>query len=203
LKKEGNSTTELIDDKLKVFVELPKIPVLESTVENEGELFNEETQTQNLIDQKHNSASTSKNTENQTSALNIKKSKHNSTKEKTAKSKHDKKSLAGTTFEKNKNKQQEVQLADSVQRLSTLNINSKQISPGSTPEETEDVIQPKDNDVNQNQLSAVILIRPLPKLVDKLLTFLSEDLIKKTCEVFIYNYFNFSSWLYIFLFFRS
>ncbi|XP_029345221.1 60 kDa SS-A/Ro ribonucleoprotein isoform X2 [Acyrthosiphon pisum] len=39
------------------------------------------------------------------------------------------------------------------------------------------------NDVNQNQPSNFYMTKPVPKLVDQLMTFLSEDLVKKTCEV--------------------
>lgn len=190
-KEDENSVIELIDDKLKVVVELQKIPdkeefVIQPTVENEGQLFNEETQTQNQNDQKCDSAScSSKNTNDQ-------KSKQNSTKSKKVKSELDQKSLGKTTLEENQRKQQ-VKLADSIHRLSTLNINSQQINNTvSTPEEiVPDVIQSEVNDINQNQPNVLYLIKPVPKLVEKLTTFLSEDLIKKTCEVFIYNYFNF------------
>jgi len=189
-KEEENSVIESIDDKLKVIVDLQKTPkeevVIQSTVENEGELFNEETQTQNQNDQKCDSASSSsKNTNHQ-------KSKQNSTKSKKVKSELDQKSLAETTLEENQRKQQ-VELADSLHRLSTLNINSQQINNTvSTPEDiVPDVIQSEVNDINQNQPNVLYLIKPVPKLVKELITFLSEDLIKKTCEVFIYNYFNF------------
>jgi len=132
-KEEEMSVIELIDNKLKVIIELQKTPnkeevVIQPTIENEGELFNEETQTQNQNYQNCDSASS---------------------------------------------------------------INSHQINPVSTEETVPDVIQSEVNDVNQNQPSFLYMIKPLPKIVDQLKTFLSEDLIKKTCEVFTCNYFNF------------
>jgi len=186
MKKEENTVTELIDDKLKVIVELKKTPdkekvVIQSTVENEWDLSNEETPTQNQNDQTCSSASTSSynNTQHQKSAQNLKKSKH------------DQKSSVITTLDENQREQQ-VQLADSIHRLSTLNINSQQNNLVSTTEEIgADVIQSEVNDVNQNQPNVLYMIKPLPKLEDKMLSFLSEDLIQKTCEVFIYSYFNF------------
>jgi len=182
-KEEENSVVELIDDKLKVIIELQKTPdkeevVIQSTVENE------ETQTQNQNDQKCESASSSSKN------INHQKSKQDSTISEKVKLKCDQKALAKTTLEENQRKQQ-VELANSIHRLSTLNINSQQINPVSTEEVEPDVIQSEVNDVNQNQQSVLYLIKPLPKLKDKLITFLSEDLIKKTCEVFVYNYFNF------------
>jgi len=194
-KEELISVSDPIDDKLKVIIKLKKTTgeevVIQPTVENESELFNEETQTQNQIDQKCDSASSSsKNTNHQKSAQNLKKSKQNSTISEKVESKNYQKSLAETMLEENQKKQQ-VELADGIHRLSTLNINSQQINPVSTEEIVPDVIQSEVNDVNQNQQSVLYLIKPLPKLVDQLMTFLSEDLVKKTCEVFIYNYFNF------------
>lgn len=56
------------------------------------------------------------------------------------------------------------------------------------PESTEKTIQSETNDIDQSQLN-IIMLKPPPKLVEQLLTFLSEDLIKKTLEVFIYIYF--------------
>jgi len=168
--KEENAVTELIDDKLKVIVDLKKTPdkennVIQSTVENE--------ETQNQNDQKCSSVSSNYKNAHQKSAQNAKKSSDE------------------TTLEENQREQQ-IQLVDS---LSTLNINSQQNNLVSTAEETvADVIQSEVNDVNQNQPSVLYMIKPLPKLEDKLLAFLSEDLIKKTCEVFIYNYFNFRNW---------
>ncbi|XP_029348648.1 60 kDa SS-A/Ro ribonucleoprotein-like [Acyrthosiphon pisum] len=66
-----------------------------------------------------------------------------------------------------------------------------EVNPVSTEETVPDVIQSEVNDINQQQPSVFFMIKPLPKLVNQLITFLSEDLIKKTCEVFICNYFNF------------
>lgn len=184
MKKEENmSIVELIDDKLKMIIELQKTPhkekvVIQPTIENESELINEETLTQNKNDQKCDSTSSSfKNTNHQKSAQNSIKS------EKV-------KSLAETTLEENQRKQQ-VGLADSIHRLTTLNINSQQINPVSTEETVPDVIQLKVNNGNQSLPNVLYLMKPPPKLVDKLITFLSEDLIRKTCEVFVYNYFNF------------
>jgi len=168
MKKEEDSVTELIDDKLKVIVELQKTPlVIQSTVENGGELFNEETQTENQNDQICSSSSSS-----------YQNTKQNSTKSQNVNS-------AETALEKNK--RELAQLTDSINCLST------------TEERVTDVIQSEVNDINQNQPSVLYLIRPLPRLVDKLLTFLSEDLIKKTCEVFIYNYIYFRNWKFIIL----
>lgn len=53
-KEELISVSDPIDDKLKVIINLKettgKEVVIQPTVENESELFNEETQTQNQID---------------------------------------------------------------------------------------------------------------------------------------------------------
>jgi len=203
MKKEENTVTELIDDKLKISIELQKAPdneevIIQSNVENEDELLSEETQTQNQNDQKCNSALSDKKTKNQKSTINLKKSKKFSTKGEKEQSKHDQKSLAETSYQESQGEQQ-VQLVDSIHHLSNLNINNQQINPESTEETVEDVTHSKDNDVNQNQPSFLFLIKPLPKIVDKLTTFLSEDLLKKTCEVFIYNYFNSRNWKYIIL----
>lgn len=56
------------------------------------------------------------------------------------------------------------------------------------PESQKNTIQSKINDIDQNQLN-MIMLKPPPKIVERLLTFLSEDLIKKTLEVCIYIYF--------------
>lgn len=186
MKKEQNPETELIDNKLKVSIELgnktdKKEVIIQPTVENDDELFSEETLTQNQNDQKYDSASRSKNTNNQKFAKNV------SSKSEKVLLKHDQKSLTetpGTSYEVNQGEQQ-IQLTDSIYQLSTLNINSQQINPGSTEETIEDVIQSQNNEVNHNQKNVMFLIKPLPKIVDKLSTFLSEDLLKKTCEVFI------------------
>jgi len=174
-KEEKMAVVESIDDKFKMIIELRKTPgkeevVIQPTVENESELINEETLTQNKNNQKCDSASSSsKNTNHQKSA-------QNSTKSEKVKS------LAETTLEENQRKQQ-VGLADSIHRLSTLNINSQQINPVSTEEIVPDMIQSEVNNGNQNQPNVLYLIKPPPKLQDKLLTFLSDDLIRKTCEV--------------------
>lgn len=191
MKKEQNPETEIIDKKLKVSIELGKKTdkkevIIQPTVENDDELFSEETLTQNQNNQKYDSASSSKNTNNHKSAINLKNTKNVSTKSEKVQLKHDQKSLTetpGTSYEVNQREQ--VQLADTIHQLSTLDINSQQINPGSTEETIEDVIQSQDNEVNQNQKNVMFLIKPLPKIVDKLSTFLSEDLLKKTCEVFI------------------
>lgn len=47
------------------------------------------------------------------------------------------------------------------------------------------------NDTVNQKISNGLLLRPPPKIVNQLSTFLSEDLIKKTLEVFIYKYFNY------------
>ncbi|XP_060851709.1 uncharacterized protein LOC132930067 [Rhopalosiphum padi] len=187
MKKEENTVTELIDDKLKISIELQKAPdneevIIQSNVENEDELLSEETQTQNQNDQKCNSALSDKKTKNQKSTINLKKSKKFSTKGEKEQSKHDQKSLAETSYQESQGEQQ-VQLVDSIHHLLNLNINNLQINPESTEETVEDVTHSKDNDVNQNQPSFLFLIKPLPKIVDKLTTFLSEDLLKKTCEL--------------------
>lgn len=183
LKKEQNPETEVIDKKLKVSIELGKKKDKREVIfrpeneENNDELFSEGTQ--NQIVQKYDSALSSKNTNNQKSAKNV------LTKSEKVQLKHDQKSLTGTpgtSYEVNQGEQQ-VKLADSIHQLSTLNINSQQINPGSTEETIEDVIQSQDNEVNQNQKNVMFLIKPLPKIVDKLSTFLSEDLLKKTCEL--------------------
>jgi len=190
-KEEANTVSESIDDKLKMIIKLQKTPdkeevVIQPTVENEGELFNEETQTQNQNDQTCDSASnSSKNTNHRKSAQNLKKSKQNSTISEKVESRRDQTSLAETTWGENLRELQ-VQLDDTIHHLSTLIINSQQINPVSTEEIVPDVIQSEVNDVNQNQPSVLYLIKPPPKLVDQLITFLSEDLVKKTCEVFIY-----------------
>lgn len=186
MKKEENmSIVELIDDKLKIIIELQKTPrkeevVIQLTVENESELINEETPMQNKNDRKCDSASSS------SKITNHQKSAQNSIKSKKVKSV---KSLAETTLEENQRKQ--VGLADSIHRLTILNINSQQINSVSTEEIVPDVIQSEVNNGNRNQPNVLYLMKPPPKLVDKLVTFLSEDLIRKTCEVFVYNYFNF------------
>jgi len=186
-KEEENSVVESIDDKLKMIIKLQKTPdkkeVIQPTVENEGEFFNEETQNQNDL-ACGSASSSSKNTNHKKSAQNLNKSKQNSTISEKVESKRDQKSLAETT-EENQRKQQ-VELADSIHHLSTLNINSQPINPVSTEEIAPDMIQSEVNDVNQNQPSVLYLIKPPPKLVEKLITFLSEDLVTKTCEVFIY-----------------
>ena len=80
MKKEDNSVTELIDDKLKVIVNLQKtsdkVVVIQSVIKNKRELLTEETQTQNQNNQKCNLASSNENTKNQKSALDLKNSKH-------------------------------------------------------------------------------------------------------------------------------
>lgn len=48
-------------------------------------------------------------------------------------------------------------------------------------------------DAANQKKSNSLLLRPLPKIVDQLLKFLSEDLINKTLNVFIYKYFNCSN----------
>jgi len=192
MKKELNPETELIDKKLKVSIELGKETdkkevIIQPTAENYDELFSEETLTQNQNDQKYDSASSSQNTNNQNSAINLKSSKNVSTIGDKFQLKHVQKALtrnSGTSYKRNYG-EEEVQLTDNIHLLSTLNYNSQKINPGSTEETIEDVIQSQDNEVNQNQKNVLFLIKPLPKIVDKLSIFLSEDLLKKTCEVFI------------------
>lgn len=48
-------------------------------------------------------------------------------------------------------------------------------------------------DAANQKKSNSLFLRPLPKIVDQLLKFLSEDLINKTLNVFIYKYFNCSN----------
>lgn len=194
LKKKETAIVDAIDKKLKVFMDLQKTSnekkaVIQPTVENKAEFSNEETH--NLNDQECNAASSSKNTKNQ-------KSKHKSTKDEENKSKHGENSLVKSSIEEDGN----IQEANSIHCISTLNINSQPINSEST---VENVVQSETNDVNQNQDSVIVVIRQFPKLVDKMLTFLSEDLIKKTCDVLIFKHiFLFLKLIYIMLIiFRS
>lgn len=85
------------------------------------------------------------------------------------------------TFEENKKEQEQNQVTD------INNIDIQQSSSKSNAEIV-DEIQTENNDA-QNQSIDILMLKPLPKLVDQLLTFLSEDLISQTLKVFIYKYF--------------
>uniref|UniRef100_A0A2H8U049 SS-A/Ro ribonucleoprotein n=1 Tax=Melanaphis sacchari TaxID=742174 RepID=A0A2H8U049_9HEMI len=155
MKKKENSVTELIDDKLKVLVKLQKTPDKEEII------------IQSTVD--NESESFSEKTQNQ----NQNDQKCSSSSENT---------LAETSCKENQ-KEKQNQSADITHHLSILNFNSQQNNAGSTEETIEDVNQSKDNDVNQNQFNTFFLIKPLPKIVDKLNKFLTEDLLRKTCEI--------------------
>lgn len=91
--------------------------------------------------------------------------------------------------EKNKNEQDKL-ASDISNQLSTLSFNNQQNNTEPKFETVENMVQSEVNAVNQCQLNSMVLLKPAPKLVDKLLIFLSEDLIRKTLQVFISKYFN-------------
>lgn len=84
------------------------------------------------------------------------------------------------TLEDNKEQNQH-QLTD-INQSSCLNIDIQQSNSESNTEVVIDEIQ-SDNNKVKNKFG-ILMLKPLPKLVDELLTFLSEELVKKTLQVF-------------------
>lgn len=89
------------------------------------------------------------------------------------------------TIEDNKEQNQH-QLTGIINQSSCLNIDI-QHSNSESNTEVLDEIQSENNQVKNK--FGILMLKPLPKLVDELLIFLSEDLVRKTLQVFIYKYF--------------
>lgn len=86
-----------------------------------------------------------------------------------------------TSTEIDKKVETQNNLPDTCNLLSSLSINTKQTNAIS------DVTSKNDDNIPMN----LIMIKPLPRIVEHLTKFLSVDLIKKTLEVFICQYFKF------------
>lgn len=87
-------------------------------------------------------------------------------------------STVGTKKEQKQNK-----LTDTIDQLSSLNMNSQLDQAESNAGVVVEQVQ---SEVNENVL---IFMKPPPKLVDQMLKFLSQDLLNKTLEVLITNMF--------------
>lgn len=71
-----------------------------------------------------------------------------------------------------------------------LNSTSKEVQGDILDLESTLEKQSNNNDNQGQSIEYMILLKPPPKLRDQLLMFLSEDLIKKTLDVYIYYYSN-------------
>lgn len=71
-----------------------------------------------------------------------------------------------------------------------LNSTSKEVQRDILDLESTLEKQSNNNDNQGQSIEYMIMLKPPPKLRDQLLMFLSEDLIKKTLDVYIYYYSN-------------
>lgn len=175
LKKQKDSCIDkLPDNKFVLFVETTK------KMNTKNDDFSQTTNKTTIISskQEHNTivlpVTNESKIKDSKPKLHLNESKHKSTKCGLTKSKNDQ-ILNETEIIEKQN-----QITDSLKKLS-LKAKIQQNNLGKT---VTDKIQSEIIDVNQNP-SNIVLMTPTPKLVMQLMTFLSEDLIKKTLEVFI------------------
>lgn len=87
----------------------------------------------------------------------------------------------------------ENEFTDTTNLQSTSNINIQQNYPQPMSGVVEDQVQSDVNTEFSQSESKSTFMRSAPKLMDKLLQFLSKDLFKKSLKVFIFKYFHFVS----------
>jgi len=165
-KQKKTSIIEIPDDKFVVFME---------TTKNTNTINNDFSQTTNKT-----SITSSKEDDNtaQTTVMNKSKKQNSNPNLNIIESKP---TTSGPSKSKNdqplletKETGKQNQISDSTKKLS-LNTNIQQ----NMIEKTTVGIQ---SEVNQNKLDSIVLMTPIPKLVTPLITFLSEELIKRTLE---------------------
>lgn len=173
----------------------------QSTIENKNKLFptepstSREINTQQIkITKKCNTGLGSTEKDYKLKQSKQKSSKPNPLKFNISQTSEQTKPFEKSTFEiSEENKKESNKPAYIADQLSNLNINVQQNNPESKT--IMDEIQT--DDVNQNQSCVITLLKSPPKLSLRLETFLSKDLIKKSLEVCVIRYVNFSFTSYL------
>lgn len=182
LKKQLDSKNEQTDNKLRVIIKTKKTNTLNNDNIKEDSTTLSSDKSENKLSQAGPSQLKNLNTQQKENDQKVNATKRSSSKGDSKKKKKKSKGLKSESAVV-AIKQEQNQLTGSINQFSSLNINSRQDEAESNAGTITDQVQ---TEVNDNIL---VLMKPPPKLVDQMLTFLSKDLLTKTLEVLITNVF--------------
>lgn len=183
LKKQLDSKNEQTDNKLRVIIKTKKTNTLNNdTIKEDSNTTLSSDKSENKLSQAGPSQLKNLNTQQKENDQKVNATKRSSSKGDSKKKKKKSKGLKSESAVV-AIKQEQNQLTGSINQFSSLNINSRQDEAESNAGTITDQVQTKVND------NILVLMKPPPKLVDQMLTFLSKDLLTKTLEVLITNVF--------------